>query len=226
MKLLYNNAYWENILGRPARKLPLERRLHLIFSLVIFLQISVAKLLYFIFTSTVDEVKTRSSRFMGYTPSAGTEDTKFPPGMIFRAWLEKFPDAQEHMRNMIAPFAQAIVVKESDKMIRDVELKVKMKTLTLKGIQELLQPQRVMEKYHEHAPFTWKLLHTFAATPNEFRKQRARNMPANSHEGDEKIDDDWEDDPNLADDEPMKTWNTMQTPKGFTRNPVLVSLNL
>ena len=41
------------------------------------------------------------------------------------------------MRNMIAPFAQAIVGKESNKMIRDVELKVKMKTLTLKGIQEL-----------------------------------------------------------------------------------------
>jgi hypothetical protein len=48
-------------------------------------------------------------------------------------------------------------------------------------------------------------------------------MQTNSHEGD---DDDWEDDPNLADDEPIKMWNTMQTPKGFTRNPVSVSPNL
>jgi hypothetical protein len=31
----------------------------------------------------------------------------------------------------IAPFMQAIVGKESDKMIKDVELKVKIKTLTL-----------------------------------------------------------------------------------------------
>jgi hypothetical protein len=153
MKLLYNNAYWEDILGHSATKLTLDKRLHLIFSLVIFLQISVAKLLYFIFTSAVDEVKTRSSRFMGYTPSAGTEDTKFPPGMVFRAWLDNFPDAREHMHDMITPFVQGIVEKESEKMIRDVELKVKMKTLTLKGIQELLQPQRVMEKYLEHAPF-------------------------------------------------------------------------
>ena len=44
------------------------------------------------------------------------------------------------MLNMIEPFAQAMVGKESNKMIRDVELKVKMKTLTLTGIQELLQP--------------------------------------------------------------------------------------
>ena len=58
-----------------------------------------------------------------------------------------------HMLNMIEPFAQAMVGKESDKMIRDIELKVKMKTLTLTGIQELLQPHRVMDKYREHATF-------------------------------------------------------------------------
>ena len=218
MRLLYNNEYWDSILGRDARKMALENRLHLIFSLVIYLQISVAKFLHFIFTSTIEEVKTRSSRFMGYTPSAATDDTKFPPGMIFRAWLENFPDAQVHMHDIITPLAQTIVEKESDKMIRDVELKVKMKTLTLKGIQELLRPQQVIEKYQELAPFTWALLHTFAATPNKFRKQRAQNM-ANNLDGD---DEDWEDDPNLADDEPMKTWSTTQTPEGFTRNPVLV----
>ena len=89
-------------------------------SLVIFLQISVAKLLYFILTSMVNEVKMRTSRFMGYTPSARTEDLKFPPGMVFWAWLENFPDAEEHMLNMIEPFVQAMVGKESNKMIRDV----------------------------------------------------------------------------------------------------------
>ena len=219
MKLIYSNAYWENILGRDVRQMPVERRLHLVFSLVIFLHISVAKLLYFTFTSTVDEVRTRSSRFMGYTPSARTEDLKFPPGMVFRAWLENFPDAEEHMHNMIEPVAQAIVEKESDKMIRDVELKVKMKTLTLTRIQELLQPHQIMDKYHEHAPFTWNLLHTFAAMPNKFRKQREKRL-ADSSEGE---DDDWEDDPNLADDEPMKTWNPLQMPEGFTRNSTLVS---
>ena len=121
--------------------MPLEWHLEMVFSLLIFLQISITKHLHFIFTSKIDEVKARSSRFMGFTPTAKNEDTNFPPGMVFRVWLKNFPDAQEHMNNIVAAFAQAIVGKESDKMIKDVQLKVKMKTLTLKGIQELLQPQ-------------------------------------------------------------------------------------
>ena len=224
MRLLYDNEYWDNILGRDARKLALENRLHLVFSLIIYLQISLAKFFLFIFTSTVVEVRARTSRFMGYTPTAVTEDTKFPPGMIFRAWLERFPDAQKHLEKVVGPFMQVIAEKESDKMIRDVELKVKMKTLTLKGIQELLQPQQIIDKYRELAPFTWDLLHTFAATPNKFRRRKAQNMSNSPDDG----DDDWEDDPNLADDEPMnlKMWNTTQTPEGFARNPVLVGQNL
>jgi len=69
----------------------------------------------------------------------------------------------------------------------------------LKGIQELLQPQQVIEKYREHAPFMWKLLYTFAAIPNKARKQMAKKRAA------------------------MKTWDTLQIPEGFTRNPMLVS---
>jgi len=34
---------------------------------------------------------------MGFTPTAKDEDTKFPPGMVFRVWLKNSPDAQEHM---------------------------------------------------------------------------------------------------------------------------------
>ena len=70
-------------------------------------------------------------------------------------------------------------------------------------LMELLQPHQLMDKYCEHAPFTWKLLHTFAAMPNKFQKQRENKRLANSSEG-EDSDDDWEDDPKLADDEPMK----------------------
>ena len=77
----------------------------MIFSLLIFLQISIAKHLHFIFTSKIDEVKARSSRFMGFTPSAK---------------LKNFPDAQEHMSDVVAPFAQAIVGKEGDRMIKDM----------------------------------------------------------------------------------------------------------
>ena len=101
MPLSYDNAYWQRILGLDIRKIPLEQRLHLIFSLVIFLQVSIAQLLEFIFTSKIKEIKSRVSRFMGYTPSATTEDKKFPPGMVFRAWL-KFPDAPRGCHMLIS----------------------------------------------------------------------------------------------------------------------------
>ena len=94
-----------------------------------------------------------------------------------------------------------------------------MKTLTLKGIQELLQPQHVIEKYHEHTPFMWKLLYTFAAIPNKAQKQMAKKRAAcGTVDGDY----DWDDDPNLG-DKPMKTWDTLQIPEGFTWNMTLVS---
>jgi len=221
MPLAYDNAYWQKTLGPDIRKSDIEQHLHLIFSLIIFLQVSLAQLLEFIFMSEIEEIKLRVSRFMGYTTSATTEDKKFPPGMVFRAWL-KFPKAQEFVRKMIKPVAHKIVEEESDKMIRDPELKVTMKTLTLKGIQELLQPQKIMDKYREHAPFTWDLLYTFVASPNKWRKEKAKKATA-VDEGDE---EDWEDDPNLPDDEPEKTWSVPQIPEGFSRNPVLVSCEL
>ena len=37
-------------------------------------------------------------------------------------------------------------------------------------------------------------------------------------------DKDWEDDPNLPDDEPDKKWNIPQVPEGFTQNPEMVSI--
>jgi len=90
---------------------------------------------------------------------------------------------------------------------------------TLKGIQELLQPQKIMDKYQKHAPFTWDVLYTFAASPNKWRKEKAKKNTAD----DEDDGEDWEDDPNLPDDEPEKTWDVPQIPEGFSRNPVLVS---
>lgn len=219
MPLLYDTAYWQEALGPDIRKAPLGNQLQLVFSLIIFLQISIAQFLEFLFESEIKEVKNRASRFMGYTPTADTEDKKFPPGMVFRAWLKNFPKSRKFLREMIEPFTKEILEEESDNIIDDVELKVKMKTLTLKGIQELLQPQRIMDKYCEHAPFTWNILYAFAASPNKFRKQKSRKVAASEAEGNE----DWEDDPNLADDEPEKTWSVPQTPEGFARNPVLVS---
>jgi len=43
--LLYSNGYWEEKLGSEFRKNNLENKLHLIFSLLVFLEISLAQFL-------------------------------------------------------------------------------------------------------------------------------------------------------------------------------------
>lgn len=48
-------------------------------------------------------------------------------------------------------------------MIRDTELQIKLKNLTLKRVEELIEHQQIMGRYREHAPFTWDLLYIFAA---------------------------------------------------------------
>ena len=77
MKIHYNNTCLESILGADAPRMPFERWLEMLFSFLIFLHISIAKHPHFIFTSKIDEVKTRSSNFMGFTPIAKKKDTSY-----------------------------------------------------------------------------------------------------------------------------------------------------
>ena len=123
------------------------------------------------------------------------------------------------MHDLIKPWAYQIVEDESDRLIKARELQVKIKSLTLKDIQQLLQPEMILAKYRELAPFTWYLLHTISASPNKYRKRRGKGTEKTT----EGQDDDWDDDPNFADDEPEKIWSeSPSTPEGFRRNPDLV----
>ena len=69
-------------LGDEFRKNNLENKLHLIFSLLVFLEISLAQFLTFTFLFSIGKVKYRASRFMGYTETANNEDTRFPPSTV------------------------------------------------------------------------------------------------------------------------------------------------
>jgi hypothetical protein len=217
-KLQYDDDYWKEILDKDIRRASLGKKLHLVFSLVMFLQISVMQLLNFIFTSEIKEVRSRAARFLGHTPTATSEDMEFPPGMVFRAWHEKFPKAKPQLHKMVQPCALEMVLEESDKLIGDKELQVTMKDLTLKSIQTLLQPGVILDKYRQLAPFTWNLLETISASPNRHRKYNAKT---NDFEEDDEEKDDWDDDPNCDDEEPERKWD-LKTPQGFSRNPVLV----
>ena len=101
--LQYNNQYWEDMFGTKKPKFSIEERLHLIFSLIIFLQVSLARFLSFTFTCKIDAVRTRTTRFMGYTPTASSVDEQFAPRAILQTWYDEFPKAQEHLNNIIKP---------------------------------------------------------------------------------------------------------------------------
>lgn len=219
--LNFDNKYWEDVFGTSKPKFTFEQRLHLIFSLLLFLQVSISRFLSFIFTCKIDAVRIRTARFMGYTPTASTLDDKFAPRAILRAWYEEFPKVREHLNDIIKPWAYQIVQDESDQLIKASSLHVKIKSLTLKDIQDLLRPETILAKYQELAPFTWQIFHTISASPNKYRKRKGKGNERTTEGQDE--DDDWDDDPNFADDEPEKTWTeSPPTPEGFQRNPDLV----
>ena len=45
--------------------------------------------------------------------------------------------------------------------------------LTATTIPSLLKPGVIMDKYRQHAPFTWGVLKTFSTKPNCYRREKA-----------------------------------------------------
>ncbi len=78
----------------------------------------------------------------------------------------EWPGARKHLHHTIEDCVCEIVLEESDRIISDQSLQVRIDTLTIAGIRELLDPQKISEKYQELAPFFWNLLLVFSSSPN------------------------------------------------------------
>ncbi|KAJ7099009.1 hypothetical protein C8R44DRAFT_748067 [Mycena epipterygia] len=143
----FSSDYWDIHLPG-IKSLASEAKLHLILSLVIYLGVSIRTLLCFIFESRIQTVRDRASRFLGYTPSNEDPKIQFPPSHIFSLWIERCNSSAQHnqMHKMIAPLAHAAVL-ESDRIITDPLLQIRLKDLTMAGIRELLQLRILAEKY-------------------------------------------------------------------------------
>ncbi|KAJ6500254.1 hypothetical protein DFH09DRAFT_1289841 [Mycena vulgaris] len=217
--LQFDASYWEDKLGDLSNE-SLDTKLHLILSLVLFLGVSVRHLLVFIFTTQIKPVKDRAARFLGYTPTHTDPDARFPAAHIFSLWLERCKSSaqREQIVQMIKPVAEAIVLEDSDRVITDVFLQIRIKDLTISRIRELLDPSKLAAKYRELAPFFFDLLHVFVASPNNDLPPAADGLD-NA--------EDWGDDPNEDYDEsghreaePTSEWEGFQ---GFSRNPIFIS---
>jgi hypothetical protein len=227
--LAFTNEYWEARIGSDINAYSNEQKIHLVFSLLIFLRISLTQFLGWTFSKeagAISHVATRVGRFMGYNNTAQTEDDRFAPGMIFRRWYDRkrFPSAQGPIQEMIKGCAYDIALQESDNIIREKPLQIKVKDLTLNSIKTLLNPRAIMETYQRLAPFTWAFFHVLAASPNRHRRETAARKRNEVTEESAEDDSDWEDDPNILErEQDMDGDHTfLEKPEGFSRSPILV----
>ncbi|KAJ6620962.1 hypothetical protein B0H10DRAFT_1945603 [Mycena sp. CBHHK59/15] len=126
----------------------------LVFSLLTFLTLSIRDFLFFLFESPIPMVKQRVGIFMGNHPTMG-----FAPGRLFRAWHDRFPKSIPQLHStIIKPCMEEIALQESDKVINDARLKVKLKSCTLDYIRTVLNPGILPGIYLEDTPYTWDYL--------------------------------------------------------------------
>ncbi|KAJ7813607.1 hypothetical protein B0H14DRAFT_3749508 [Mycena olivaceomarginata] len=189
----------------------------LVFSLLLFLGLSIREFLLFLFESTIPVVKHRAGMFMGNHTQNG-----FAPGRIFWAWHNRFPKSIPHLHStIIKPCMEEIALQESDRIINDPCLKVQLLDCTLDYIWNVLNPGILPGIYLEDAPFTWDYLSVFTTSPNKWRKERARmgkdGKPNTPREADE-----WEETPEGSTGDSAEFggetegfWKGM----GFARNP-------
>lgn len=227
--LQYDYRFWEQTLGQNYQKVTLVDRLHLIFSLIIFLDVSLFQLLEFMFTSSINAVRRRSGIFMGYNTAANDPTRRFPPAVIFKAMHDNYPNAHEHLHEMIIPCIEEIALEESDRIINDKRLKITQENLTYRSFRDLLTPGKLLEIYKEHAPVTWRMLYSFAASPKRYRKEMERKEKKAKKDREEDLDlgSDSKDDEDMDDENdessPSNPGGIPPKPKGFSRNPIFVS---
>lgn len=72
--LRFDKTYWDNVLGKDARKSSNDVWLHMLASLLVYLNLPLHHIIDFIPSSGIDSIKLHAGQFMGYLicPAAGT----------------------------------------------------------------------------------------------------------------------------------------------------------
>ncbi|KAJ7793741.1 hypothetical protein B0H14DRAFT_3559321 [Mycena olivaceomarginata] len=122
----------------------------LVFSLLVFLGLSIRDFLFFLFESSIPVVKQRVVIFTGNQPTLG-----FAPQRVYAAWHDRFPKSIPHLHStIIKPCMDEIALQESNKVISDPRFEGSIGSL--------------------EAPYSWDYLSTFTTSPNEYRKKRSK----------------------------------------------------
>jgi hypothetical protein len=178
-KIIFDNYVWEDIwkakfspqLGPSPQKIPYWKKLHLLFSLMVFLNLSIANYIDFLFTSSAPSVRQKAGKYLEYRPHGADETRRFAPAKLWSLWHEN-SKARPYLHTIVQGCASKIVLDESDSIISDPSLKVRVKGLTASSIHSLLAPRMLYKKYCDLAPFTTSILHIFTASPNRYRQRK------------------------------------------------------
>lgn len=164
--LKYGKTYWEGIL--PATKLLSSERdkLHLVFSLIIYLGISFSKIFTFAFTSDDPRIRQRAGTFLA-VPHAGIgRQQRYAPAELHKRWHSWSPAVRHKLHSRFVKLCmEEIAVTESNAIIEEKTFKVSLKKLTIADIYALLRPAAIMEKLCLLAPFTDTYLHALPLAP-------------------------------------------------------------
>ncbi|KAK7433879.1 hypothetical protein VKT23_020504 [Stygiomarasmius scandens] len=171
--LLYDDTFWTECLGSAKKKATFTEKVHLVFSLMIFLGITIASFLDFLFTSPIQAVRQRAGKFLQYPKRHGDLCTQFAPARVFKHWHNNYPSSRTQLHEIVENCAMEIGLEESDRIINDKSLKVRVQDLTMSKIRLILSPGKLGEKYQTLALFTTNYLRTFTASPNEYRRKKA-----------------------------------------------------
>ncbi|KZT65432.1 hypothetical protein DAEQUDRAFT_768900 [Daedalea quercina L-15889] len=235
-KLRYGKTYWEGLLqGTEVPKTDIDK-LHMVFSLIIFLGLSLGKILAFAFTTNIVSIRQRAGTFLTVY-KGGRREEWFGPAEVYNIWHEWSPVVQAELHGrIIKPCMERIAVAESDAIIEDKSLKVQLKTLTIAGVRTLLDPVVIASKLRALAPFTHSYLHAFATSPNEYRQKKARKeaRSAGNEQGlqsgndeDESVSERYDSESRSEaedEDEPGNHSDWRDGYPGFSRNPTIAIL--
>ncbi|KAJ7834459.1 hypothetical protein B0H14DRAFT_3462048 [Mycena olivaceomarginata] len=181
---------------------------------MVFLSISTRQFMHWLFTTEIPSVSKRISHFMGFFATETTPEAQFAPAMLFALWRNetRWPKAQKRLREMTIPCAHELALQDSDRLISSPLLRIRLKTLTIRELRELLHPAKLIDIIKRLAPFTW---------------EQDEPMPPSKPTEEE---DDWADDPNADPDvesgeadpsaAPGRRWS--EDYPGFSRNPAIL----
>ncbi|KAH7905194.1 hypothetical protein BJ138DRAFT_1106182, partial [Hygrophoropsis aurantiaca] len=189
------NADWDGLLSGPlAPAIDLqstEMQCQLVFTLILYLNLSIRDLLFFIFESKISTVKHRAGMFMAFDRR---RDIPFAPAKLYKIWHDRFPRSKPHLHDLIIEdCANEIVLEESNAVINEKTLKIKLKHCTMESVTSHLNPRQLADKYRYLAPFTWNILAVFTTSPNRYRKAKERRKQRQELESDDEENEGIED---------------------------------